>query len=375
MTFVLGREAENGDAPTGRLGSYRALDGSSGAPLFLDFDGPHAMLVVGKRGYGKSYTLGVVAEVLARTTAVAPVIIDPMGVFRTLSASESVPATVVDSPAVAPDSLDPRSWCALLGLSPESGAGGLVWQAAQEESTLEDMRGAVETADAPGTDRRAARNHIDLADAWDVFDADGLDAATLGTSEVTVLDVSGLDAAPMNAVARGVGEALYRARVDGDISLTGITADIECKTVDGNIELEGVVDTNCRCKTVDGDVEIDQASGSFDVISVDGDIEMRNITANAISGKTSDGRFALDLLQSDNLDASVRTGDGDVRVRLARGISLTLDVKTGDGRIRTDLSPVSDLTTDDDVFRGSINGGDGRLSIRTGDGSVTIMEE
>ena len=163
--------------------------------------------------------------------------------------------------------------------------------------------------------------------------------------------------------------------VDGDISLTGITADIECKTVDGNIELEGVVDTNCRCKTVDGDVEIDQASGSFDVISVDGDIEMRNITANAISGKTSDGRFALDLLQSDNLDASVRTGDGDVRVRLARGISLTLDVKTGDGRIRTDLSPVSDLTTDDDVFRGSINGGDGRLSIRTGDGSVTIMEE
>ena len=220
MTFVLGREAENRNAPTGRLGSYRALDGSSGAPLFLDFDGPHAVLVVGKRGYGKSYTLGVVAEDLARTAAVAPVIIDPMGVFRTLSASsgESVPATVVDSPAVAPDSLDPRSWCALLGLSPESGAGGLVWQATRQESTIEGMRRAVETADAPGTDRRAARNHIDLADAWDVFDADGLDAATLGTSEVTVLDVSGLDAAPMNAVARGVGEALYRARVDGNIS-------------------------------------------------------------------------------------------------------------------------------------------------------------
>jgi len=217
MTFVIGRgEETDEDRLAGELGTYRALDGSSGAPLHFDLDGPHAMLVVGKRGYGKSYTLGVIAEELGRSPGVAPVIIDPMGVFTTLTEQadgEDVPAEVLDSPRITPDSLDPQSWCALLGLSPESGAGGLVWQAAQNESSLEGMSTAVEETDAPGEDKRAALNHIALAESWEIFDTDGLDAETLDTTEVTVIDVSGLDSAPMNAVARGVGESLYRARV------------------------------------------------------------------------------------------------------------------------------------------------------------------
>ncbi|WP_415378745.1 ATP-binding protein [Halosimplex sp. TS25] len=222
MTFVIGRGqggVEKG--PSGHLGTYRALDGSDGAPLHLDLDGPHAMLVVGKRGYGKSYTLGVVAESLSRARGVAPVIADPMGVFPTLgeaSEGDPVPAEVITDPQVTPTTLDPRSWCALLDLSPESGAGGLVWQAAQEESTLADMRAHVDATDAPGTDKRAAINHLNIADSWGIFDPEGLSAGDLAGGEVSVLDVSGLDSAPMNAVVRGVGEALYRARVNDEIA-------------------------------------------------------------------------------------------------------------------------------------------------------------
>lgn len=221
MNFVIGRE-EGGpdDRPTGRLGSYRALDGSAGAALHLDLDGPHAILVVGKRGYGKSYTLGVIAEALARTPPVAPVVVDPMGVFDTLAASatgEPVPAEVVDTPRVDPEALDPRSWCTLVGLDPGGGPGGLVWQAAREAGSLSAMRRVIAAADAPRPDRRAADNHLALAASWGVFGTDGLDAATLGTARVTVLDLSGLADAPMNAVVRGVGEALYSARVAGDI--------------------------------------------------------------------------------------------------------------------------------------------------------------
>jgi DNA helicase HerA-like ATPase len=220
VTFVIGRgkvvQADD-DAPAGHLGTYRARDGSSGAPLHVDLDGPHAALIVGKRGYGKSYTLGVIAESLSRAQGVAPVIADPMGVFPTLdqpSDGDPVPADVVSDPEITPTTLDPRSWCALLDLSPESGAGGLVWQAAQEESTLADMRGTIEATAAPGVDRRAAVNHLDLAESWGIFAPDGLDATELGGGEVTVVDVSGLDSAPMNAVVRGIGEALYRARVN-----------------------------------------------------------------------------------------------------------------------------------------------------------------
>ncbi|WP_459194393.1 ATP-binding protein [Halosimplex sp. J119] len=222
MTFVIGRgQGDVEEGPSGHLGTYRALDGSDGAPLHLDLDGPHAMLIVGKRGYGKSYTLGVVAESLSRAHGVAPVIADPMGVFPTLgeaSRGDPVPADVISDPQVTPTTLDPRSWCALLDLSPESGAGGLVWQAAQDEDTLAAMREHIDATDAPGTDKRAAINHINLADSWGIFDPEGLSAQDLAGGEVTVLDVSGLDSAPMNAVVRGVGEALYRARVNDEIA-------------------------------------------------------------------------------------------------------------------------------------------------------------
>ncbi|WP_302081310.1 ATP-binding protein [Salinibaculum rarum] len=218
MTFVLGREAGVDAGPVGRLGAYRALDGSDGAPLYLDVDGPHAALVVGKRGYGKSYTLGVVAEFLARTPGVAPVIVDPMGVFAPMADAEDtdgpVPATVVAEPSVAPTALDPRSWCALLGLDPESGAGSLVWRAAQTGDRLPAMRQSIDDADAPTRDRRAAINHLSLAESWGVFDDEGLSAQDLAGHALTVVDVSGLDPAPMNAVVRGIGDVLYRMRVD-----------------------------------------------------------------------------------------------------------------------------------------------------------------
>jgi hypothetical protein len=221
VTFVIGRgEGEEESGPSGHLGTYRALDGSEGAPLHIDFDGPHAMLIVGKRGYGKSYTMGVVAEALSRADPIAPVVADPMGVFDTLaepSREDFVPATVVDDPEISPTTLDPRSWCALLDLSPESGAGSLVWQAAQDGSSLDGMRENIESTDAPGTDKRAAVNHIDLAESWGIFDPEGLSASAMGGTEITVVDVSGLDSAPMNAVLRGVGESLYRARVNEEI--------------------------------------------------------------------------------------------------------------------------------------------------------------
>ncbi|AFZ72545.1 ATP-binding protein [Natronobacterium gregoryi] len=220
MSFVLGRDTDLESGPAGRLGTYRALDGSDGVALYLDLDEPHAVLVVGKRGYGKSYTLGVIAETLARTGGLAPVIVDPMGAFRTLAEAadgEPVPAEIVGEPTVSPATLDPRSWCELVGLEPESATGGLLWQAASSETTIDDMCEAIEAANASQAERRAAINHLELARSWEVFDPDGLSAADIAGPEVTVFDVAGLDDAPMNAVCRAIAETLYRARVTGRI--------------------------------------------------------------------------------------------------------------------------------------------------------------
>ncbi|ELZ93261.1 ATP-binding protein [Haloferax sulfurifontis] len=213
---TIGRKSDE-DGPVCRFGCYRARDGSDGAAVGLDVNRPHAAVVVGKRGSGKSHTLGVVAEGLARAGGVAPVVLDPMGVFGGLAESP-IDATVHDSPSVRADALPPSAWPDLLGLDPTAPAGSLVWRLAAAEESLSAMRGAVADADAAPEARRAAANHLALADSWDVFSPDGLDPRSLCGPAPDVLDLSGLDATPANAVARVVARGLYDARVAGSVS-------------------------------------------------------------------------------------------------------------------------------------------------------------
>lgn len=210
---VLGRERSEG--PVCHLGTYRARDGSAGARVGVDLDRPHVALVVGKRGSGKSHTLGVLAEGLARVAGVAPVVADPMGAFEPLAAADvpDVPARAVD-PAVAADALAPRDWCRLLGLSPEDGPGSLVWRAAAESATLDEMVAFVGGADAPEDVCRAATNHLRLAASWGVFDPDGLPDLT-ADGGCAVLALAGRDRAAMNAVVAGVAGRLYDDCVAG----------------------------------------------------------------------------------------------------------------------------------------------------------------
>lgn len=220
MTQVLGRPAD-ADGPTAALGYHRAPDGSDGAPVALDLDRPHAALVVGKRGAGKSYTLGVLAEEIADAPGVTGIVADPMGAFDTLAAADG--AQVVE-PQVPAGTLPPPAWCATLDVDPATPVGSLLWRAAAAADALPGMREAVAGADADRAARRAAQNHLSLAASWDVFDPDADPAAWLDGG-VTVLDLAGLPRAPANAVLRAVAAAAYDAALAGDGPLPWLLVD------------------------------------------------------------------------------------------------------------------------------------------------------
>ncbi|SEA24044.1 hypothetical protein SAMN04488065_2408 [Haloplanus vescus] len=209
---VLGRDA-SATGPAVRFGTYRAADGSDGAAVGLDLHRPHAALVVGKRGYGKSHTLGVVAEGAARAPGVAPIVVDPMGEFAGL-AEGSASVRVVAAPTVAATLLPSTAWPALFDLSPTDSVGALLWEAARETATLDEMLAHVDAAAVADGVARAARNHLQLADSWGVFDPDGLDARTLLSASATVLDCSGLADRAAAALVRAVAAGLYDACVD-----------------------------------------------------------------------------------------------------------------------------------------------------------------
>ncbi|MSS74226.1 ATP-binding protein [Candidatus Pacearchaeota archaeon] len=67
------------------MGAYTSLSNS----LYLDVARSHVILVAGKRGSGKSYTLGVITEEIANlppevSRNIAPLIFDTMGIFWTM---------------------------------------------------------------------------------------------------------------------------------------------------------------------------------------------------------------------------------------------------------------------------------------------------
>lgn len=245
---VLGRDGADGDShegtvgldgplPTVRLGSFLARDGSVGAPVGLDVDGPHAGVVFGKRGTGKSYTLGVLAEGLAAAAGVSPLVVDPMGVFGGLT---DAGGRVVE-PTVRPDAIPAAAWPDLLGLDPTSGAGSLLWRvvadaaagsgpaaepnlpgepsgapSSNESPSLASIRERIGASDAPPDARRAAANHLRLAESWGVFDADAPRVTAFATGgSPTVLDLAGAPERAASAVVRAVARGLYDARIDG----------------------------------------------------------------------------------------------------------------------------------------------------------------
>ncbi len=211
MTVLGARETESTHARI-RLGRHRARDGTVGGRVRLSVERPHAAVVVGKRGSGKSHTLGVLAEGVADTPGLTAVVVDPMGEF-----TELAPAAPPQIPATA---VPPRVWPELVGLSPDSPAGGLVWAAVERAGTLAGGLDAL--ADETGPAARVARNHLRRAARWDVFDPDG---RTIDGETTRVVDCAGLARPAVGAVCLAVARACYDRQLADDSQLPWLFVD------------------------------------------------------------------------------------------------------------------------------------------------------
>lgn len=93
-SVVLGRDRQTltelglkGTMPLGVVCEHQSTGASLfGYKILFDNKFPHIIFICGKRGSGKSYTLGVIVEELGRSnTGIGTVVIDPLGTFWTMS--------------------------------------------------------------------------------------------------------------------------------------------------------------------------------------------------------------------------------------------------------------------------------------------------
>jgi DUF4097 and DUF4098 domain-containing protein YvlB len=141
---------------------------------------------------------------------------------------------------------------------------------------------------------------------------------------------------------------------DGSIVARGLEGELEFASGDGRVDLEDL-DGSLRAKTSDGSM---RASGRFDVLDL----------------HTGDGRIEAEVRPGSQLREAweVRTSDGSVSLRVPGDLAADVELRTGDGHITTNIPIVVEGRFDHHEVHGKMNGGGNRLTVHTGDGSVTL---
>jgi len=223
--------------------------------IFLDVSGAHVLFVVGKRGSGKSYTMGVIAEGMADLPKevndnLAVVMLDTMGIYWTMKYPNKKEDSLLkeweldgkaldiqiftpkgyykqykddgiptDFPfSIKPAELAASDWCMTFEISINSPEGVLIERAIQTISEkkknyeLKDIISVIKADDkSDQSTRDAVENRFLSAEKWGLFDKEGTKFQDLVKGgQVTVLDVS--------CYATMAGASSIRALVIGLVS-------------------------------------------------------------------------------------------------------------------------------------------------------------
>jgi DNA helicase HerA-like ATPase len=237
------------------------LDGNS--DTYIDASSARSILACGKRGTGKSYTMGnIVEEIHTETDDVVPLVIDPMGIYWTMAeendrqrdliwdwgmSEQGFPVNLlvpgnpeerfgdevlrelegrgidVNPLLLNPSDMTPDGWCDLFDLNINKPMGIALYRSVRElneeesEFYLDDIIQKVEQ-DGGSSDRtkEALLNRLEMASDWGIFADQYQDLwRTFDENRINVLDMSVIDPGQYglrNLVVEVLGKELFRQR-------------------------------------------------------------------------------------------------------------------------------------------------------------------
>ncbi len=157
-------------------------------------------------------------------------------------------------------------------------------------------------------------------------------------------------------------------RID-DISVNGVTGELEVSTSTGDIDIIDVSGPT-QVHTSTGDLHLEKIIGAISGGSSTGDITMLNIQGS-ISIKSSTGDVRMNLPTQLQHAWNIQTSTGDIVLTLSSDLAANIDVKTSVGDILTDF-PVLTTTMQKKRVRGTINGGGQLLKLQTSTGDIRL---
>lgn len=245
--------------------------------VYLDDSRSRATLVCGKRGSGKSYTLGVIVEELLEAGDVLTIIIDPMGIYYPMTqpnqgqerllwdwglSAKGMPILLLvpgnpeilyggrevvgamesrgvrfRSFRINPSDLSPDAWCQLFDLSISEVMGIALFRAVQKLSRrrnkqffIPDIISEIEMDSlVQDRTRQALLNRLEMAQSWDLFTTTYQELwEVFEPNSVNIMDLSTLDPGPrgrrnlvVDVLARDIFKRRTIARRKEELGLIG----------------------------------------------------------------------------------------------------------------------------------------------------------
>ncbi|MDE3155075.1 MAG: DUF4097 family beta strand repeat protein [Acidobacteriota bacterium] len=160
---------------------------------------------------------------------------------------------------------------------------------------------------------------------------------------------------------------------DGGIDVAGVAGAVSVHSGDGSIDVHDVKG-DLDATTGDGSIRIDGLEGALRARSGDGSVHASG-KVSAVQVRSGDGSVAVTAEPGSTMvsDWSVATGDGSITLALPADFSAEVDAHTGDGSVSLNgLALKVSGTIKRDTIRGTLGSGGHQLTLRSGDGSITL---
>jgi hypothetical protein len=163
---------------------------------------------------------------------------------------------------------------------------------------------------------------------------------------------------------------------DGSIAVDDVNGSVNLRSGDGSIRASGVTG-DLTAHTDDGSVSLARVNGRVALETGDGSVRVQGRFED-LQVKTGDGSIIIEADEGSAMkdDWDISTGDGSISLQVPRAFNAEVDASSEDGRVRSDIDGLTASNDDDDdrgTLRGRIGSGGHKVTLRSGDGSITVL--
>lgn len=195
------------------------------------------------------------------------------------------------------------------------------------------------------------------------------------------LDISSHNGAIEASVVNGPVEVHTH---NGRVRLSDITGDLTAETHNGDIDVRNV-EGRMRFESHNGDIEFNRTNGEVESMVHNGTIVFVDVKSPRLSAETNNGSIRGEFEPTEDGDYDFSSHNGRLDIRIPENSKLSVDARCRYRNFDTDFTELKDDWEDrrdrrdrrrdwDDRTRiyGKINGGGGRMTLESYNGSIRL---